>query len=70
MRPDDHGVERGYDMELHRNRGGLVLPLTCVIGGGVLLVAATLTRHARYRFVDALGAAPAGDRSGDRHRTP
>ncbi|MCX4388797.1 hypothetical protein OG777_17915 [Micromonospora peucetia] len=187
MRPDDHGVERGYDMELHRNRGGLVLPLACVIGGGVLLalpgenallrrlvaagavllgggvlvgllrpfrfvigadgltvrrpglrrtipwaqvaalaldqpparnglpspprlllvpapgalgdlpvdgrhpvdgraavelldlgrvrerpaeVAAALTRHAGDRFVDTLGAAPAEDRSGDRHRTP
>ncbi|MEH1102129.1 hypothetical protein [Micromonospora sp. CPCC 205561] len=37
MRPDDHGVERGYDVELHRTRGALVLPLICVLGGGVLL---------------------------------
>ncbi|MGS2615895.1 hypothetical protein ACVCAH_15430 [Micromonospora sp. LZ34] len=30
--------ERGYDVELHRNRGALVLPLVCVLGGAALLV--------------------------------
>ncbi|MEU9510123.1 PH domain-containing protein [Micromonospora sp. NPDC048170] len=54
MRPDVHGVERGYDMELHRNRGALVLPLACVIGGGVLL--ALPGENALLRRLVALGA--------------
>ncbi|MEU4773933.1 hypothetical protein [Micromonospora sp. NPDC023644] len=54
MPPDDHGVERGYDVELHRNRGALVLPLACVVGGGVLL--ALPGEHALLRRLVAVGA--------------
>lgn len=35
--PDDGGRERGYDVELRRSRGSLVLPIVCVLGGAVVL---------------------------------
>ncbi|MFI5484820.1 MULTISPECIES: hypothetical protein [Micromonospora] len=38
MQTGNHGHERGYDVELHRNRGALVLPLVCVLGGAALLL--------------------------------
>ncbi|MEU4378359.1 hypothetical protein [Micromonospora echinofusca] len=48
------GVERGYDVELHRTRGALVLPLVCVLSGGVLL--ALPGEHALLRRLVAGGA--------------
>ncbi|WP_158554100.1 hypothetical protein [Micromonospora deserti] len=42
MHSDDAAGERGYDVELHRDRGALVLPLACVLGGAVVLA---LARH-------------------------
>ncbi|MGN9765413.1 hypothetical protein ACTMS2_09590 [Micromonospora sp. SD12] len=54
MRAEDRGVERGYDVELHRTRGALVLPLVCVLSGGVLL--ALPGEHALLRRLVAGGA--------------